>query len=443
MKDELKPKDHAEAVAHFRAQVLGPVLCGDLAHGELKQALQDLASKVVRPPGSAVTRRFSVPTLERWLAAYRKRGIEGLRPRPRSDRGYAQQLEDETRELLLDIRREHPTATTTVILRTLQLDGRLAVGCVSANTIRRLYRSHGLDGRTLRAAEPGHPRRRWEAKGPGVLWHADVCHGPSFEVAGQKRPLRIHAILDDASRYIVGIVALDSEREVDMLGLWVAALRQHGLPKVLYLDNGATYRGEILATACHRLGISLVHAKPYDPQARGKMERFWRTLRQGCLDHLQNINSLHDVQVRLLAFVDKHYHLAAHASLMGRSPKDVWGARPPSEVREEQLHEALTVRGRRLVHRDGTLSVGGKDWELEHGYLAGRHVVVGRSLVDPTAPPWVEDDDKRFPLRLVDVKANGRLRRTRRNPRGIDAVPFDPAKTLVDVALGRRNKGGR
>ena len=62
-----------------------------------------------------------------------------------------------------------------------------------------------------------------------------------------------------------------TERELDMLHLMVRALRKHGAPDLLYLDNGSTYRGDVLRLGCERLGITLVHAAPYDPEARGKM----------------------------------------------------------------------------------------------------------------------------------------------------------------------------
>ena len=78
----------------------------------------------------------------------------------------------------------------------------------------------------------------------------------------------------------------------------------HGKP-LIYLDNGATYRGDMLKTACARLGITLQHAKPYDPQARGKMERFWRTLRDGLLNYLGDVASLAEINRRLQAFLDK------------------------------------------------------------------------------------------------------------------------------------------
>src|SRR5690606_15405436 len=184
---------------------------------------------------------------------------------------------------------------------------------------------------------------------------------------------RIHALMDDASRFVVALEAHHTEREIDMLAMLVAALRRAGAPDALYLDNGATYRGEALRLLCERLGITLVHAKPYDAPARGKMERFWLTLRRGCLDHLGAVASLHDVQVRLGAFLDQHYHRAAHAGLMGRSPASVWDAseadRRADLVTDDTLRAALTVRERRRVRRDTTVSVGGADWQLDQGFL--------------------------------------------------------------------------
>ena len=129
-------------------------------------------------------------------------------------------------------------------------------------------------------------------------------------------PLRIHGMLDDCSRALIALEPLETEREVDMLEVFIRALLIHGKPDALYLDNGATYRGHALRLACERLGITLIHAQPHDPQARGKMERFWRTLREQCLDFIGTASSLHDVRVRLVAFADE-YHRTPHSGLMG------------------------------------------------------------------------------------------------------------------------------
>ncbi len=434
---DLGPADHAEAVAIYRATVIGPLIHRVLTHGQLAAELRALSEKRYRPPDADSTRTYSVPTLERWLYAFRAEGLNGLRPRPRSDRGVAQDLSDELRDLLLDIRREHPDASVPLILRTLVDEGRLEAGKVSEPTVRRLYAVWGLRRRA--ACPEGEPRTRlrWQAERPGALWHGDVCHVTGCTVAGKATPLRIHGLLDDASRYVVALEAHTTEKEVDMLGMTVDALRRHGKPDALYLDNGSTYRGEVLRTACARLGITLLHAKPYDPQARGKMERFWRTLREGCLHYLGAVASLDDVNATLRAFLDKRYHPAPHAGLLGKSPAKVYAAGPAAEgaIDEPALRAALTERSRRRVSNDNVVSLDGVPWQLDQGYLAGQVVIVAQCFVAPGEPPWVEHEGKRLALYRVDPERNARRRRP---PRGgpaaakpTRAVDFHPTRSLV------------
>lgn len=441
--DQLGPKDRAEQIAIFRAQVIGPLLTRDFqTHGELASEIRTIAAKHHRPPGASFGRKYSAPTVERWYYEYKRAGLDGLKPRRRSDAGHARELTDEQRDLLLAIRREHPRATATVILRTLVLDGRIAKGTVSVSTVRRFYQEHGLE--RLDAATPdGRVRLRWQADRADALWHSDVCHGPAMKIGRRTVPLRIHALLDDHSRYGVAIQAATTEREVEMLALMVKAMRDTGRrPGALYLDNGATYTGDVLATLCTRLGIGLVHAQAEDPQARGKMERFWLTLRQGCLDHLGTPGSLHDVQVRLIAFLAQHYHVSPHASLMGKTPAEVYETAPrdAKPVTDAELGVALTVRGRRRVRTDGTVEVGGTTFETRAGFLAGRLVVVARSLLDVTSDPWIEYEDERYLLNRVDPEENARRKKhgptAKRTQRGLD-VPFDPAGALLDKLLGR------
>lgn len=444
MTESLEPKDHAERVAHFRAQLLGPLLVGELQRGELRAGLAELSGKLVRPPGSSLTRTYSVPTLERWYYSCRKGGVTALAPAPRSDRGAARALNEAQRTLLLEIRHEYPRASAELIIRTLELDGRMPKGAVSPSTLRRLFAEHGLDRTTLRrTGKTGRVRRRWQASAPGVLWHSDVCHGPTLKLPSGKTPVRVHAILDDVSRDIIAIQVCDNEREIEMLRLLVRSLRGRPKPDALYLDNGSTYSGETLATACHRLDIGLLHAQPYDPEARGKMERFWRTLREGCLDYVGEVSSLHDVRVRVLAFVEQHYRHAPHASLMGRSPAQVWAENERTgALTEEEIEAALTVRARRRVRNDGTLSIGGLEWEAAQGFLAGRTVTIARALLETQSAPWVEHDGQRYALRQVDPTHNGETARrtsSKGKTSGVD-VPFDPAGVLLDAALGRVTK---
>ena len=435
--DETAHRAAAEAIALFRLQVLGALTRRQLPRGELRAELRKLSQQAFIAPGDEVPKRFSVTTLERWYYALRKRGLVGLRPKLRDDCGRARALTEAQRQLLIDIRQEHPRASVPLILATLIRDGRLQQGALSQATLRRFYAQNGLD-RTAAIRDAKTVRHRWQAESPGILWHADVCHGSNVRVGAMSKPLRIHAVLDDASRYIVGVSVSHTERESDMLMLMVKSWRQWGIADLLYLDNGATYRGDTLATACARIGTTLLHAKPYDPQARGKMERFWRTLRQGCLNFLSTDCTLGDVYDRVQAFVHRRYNNAPHAALMGKTPAEVWATRKSRATTEDAMRAALTVRSMRRVSSDGTVSVGGVTWETEQGFLAGRKVIVARTLLDVHAPPWTEYADKRYPLCLMDPVANGRRKRkqlVKRKMSGLD-VPFDPTGVLLNAPRG-------
>jgi transposase InsO family protein len=431
----LHPRDHGEAVAHFRHAIIGALCARDMSHGDLSAALRALAQQRHRAPGADETRTYSVPTLERWYYAFRQGGMEGLRPTGRSDRGRGRDLGDELRALLCDIRREHPDASVPLILRTLEADGRIEHGKVSASTVRKLLREQGLDRVALRDGQGPKTRLRWQTALPDALWQGDVCHGPTLVLGGQRTPLRIHGLLDDYSRYLVALEAHATEREDDMLGLLVRAIRIHGKPDTLYLDNGSTYRGDTLRTACSRLGIALLHTRPYDPAAKGKMERFWRRLREQCLDHLGEVRSLDDVNARLRAFLDRFYLHAPHAGLLGRCPAAVYDVaeRMPCRPTEDALRDALTVRESRRIRRDTTLSVDGETYEIDQGYLAGRTVTVGFCWLDSPRRPWIEVDGQRLACHPVDPERNAhRARPPRREPAAAPAAPvvFDPSVAL-------------
>ena len=337
-RSSLQPRDHAETIALFRASIVGAIVQRDMSRGELATALRTIAACKYRPPGSRVSKQFSLATLERWFYAYRRGGLDALRPAPRSDRGRARDLTPEQRQLLLDIRREHPTASVPLILRTLVADGRLAKGAVSATTVAAaLSRSRAAARRAagwphapaVAGRPPGSPvarrclprsgasRRRRPRNPFGSTRSSTTPRATSSRSRRTTASARTTCSASSCARYAVT-----------------------ARPTALYLDNGSTYRGETLRLACERLDVTLLHARPDDAPARGKMERFWRTLRQGCLDHLGTMTSLHDVQARLLAFLDAHYHHAPHGGLIGKTARRGVGRRDARASSTSRAHHA-------------------------------------------------------------------------------------------------------
>ena len=450
--EPLSPRSHAERVAIFRHTVVGHLLIREFVHGELRAELEALSRERFRPPEADSTRCFAVSTLERWYYSCKKCGAEALVPKPRADKGHGRKLTAEMRELLCNIRAENRSASVPTILDTLRAEGLLPADpkdehAASPQTVRKLLAARGLKRVSAKVAAQDEPqegpkmRLKWQASKPGALWHGDVCHF-SILVGGVKRPVRIHGHLDDASRYVTAIEAFWTEREDDMLALFIDALRVHGPPDALYLDNGATYRGEALITVCHRIGTLLLHPKPYDPQARGKMERFWRTLREQVLVFCTGETTLEELNRRLRAFLDK-YHRTPHAGLLGRAPGAVYRAHQRTDDLDEQkLHKALMVRETRQVSPDNLVRIDGIAWELDQGFLAGKRVTIVRSLLTPGAPPAVELEGKLLPLHPVDPIHNAKrqrpaLRAPEPKKPARPGVAFNPVNTLLKAAKAK------
>ncbi len=432
--DPFTPKNHAEEVAVFRHGLIGELCSREtLDHGDRIAELRRISERRVRSPGSETTRCYSVPTLERWLYAFKEGGLAALVPRARGDRGRGRDLDPTLRELICDIRREHPDASVTLILRTLRADGRCGPE-VKHCTVRRMLAARALPRVAAASEKGGKTRLRWQAERPGALWHGDVCHGPTLTFDGRRTPMRVHAMLDDASRFVVALRVEDDEREETMLSIFAQSLMAHGKPDALYLDNGSTYRGAVLQLACSRLGITLLHARPYDAPARGKMERFWRRMREQALAHIGQVASLADVERTLHAWLSRYYQCAPHAGILGRAPATVFAEGEKVLVTEHELRAALTVRARRRVRRDSTVSINGTEYEVPLGYLAGQIVTIATSLFD-AKDPTLELDGKTLPLRVVDPVANSKRRRPPRRPAALSTMPkapvdFDPAFAL-------------
>jgi len=208
-------------------------------------------------------------------------------------------------------------------------------------------------------------------------------------------------------------------------------------PRTLYVDNGAGYRGELLALVCKRLGIRLVHAAPYSPESRGKMERFWRTMRQRCTDHLSPEASLHDVNQALWAWLDTDYNRRPHAALMGQTPHRCYREKLPAQrvpLTPQQLARAVEVDLERQVRRDATFDVDGVIYEVAGRHLAGKRITLTCDGLTgkPLRATW---QDKELRFGRCDAVANRQRHRPAPEPEvATPDTPFDPIAALLAKA---------
>ena len=435
-----------ERIALFRLSVVGDLLARELEPGELKAELKQRAELRYRSPGATCSRTYSFKSLQRWYYAAKSDLAGGLLPASRA-RGFALKLTDKQRALLLEMRQEHPTASAELLLSEAVRHGVVAEHELTLTTLRRLFRISGLPRLSRRKIDRREDvqRRRWQAKHPGELWHGDVCHLILADERGRPRRVLIHGLLDDASRYCSALVPRVHEREQDMLEVFCRALLRHPAPHTLYLDNGACYRGQVLQLVCQRLNIRLVHAKPYSPEARGKMERFWRSLRQRCTDHLPPSASLHEVGQALWAWLDADYHRRPHAGLMGDTPRRRYLAgldSRPAPLTPKQLAAALEVEQGRQVRKDSTFNLDGKTYEVNGRHLAGKRITI---TIDALTEQPLRASCQGQPVRFApcDPVANRRRHSRSSSTDGNDAnpgstsrvaVPFDPIAALLQKA---------
>lgn len=333
-----------------------------LSCGERGVLVRLLAARLHAHP-SGELRSVGRSTLDDWIRAYRTGGFSALAPRrrasvPRTPRALLEQVET--------LRRENPARTAAQIQRIIAAANGGAGP--SRTTIERHLRRQGL----TRAALTGERQAfgRFEASAPNELWVADCLHGPMIE--GCRAIL--FAVLDDHSRAVVGARFAHAESTVRLEGVLRFAFQARGLCERLYVDNGAPYASRQLAKVCAALGIRLTHSTPGRPQGRGKIERFFRTLRQEVLVELDEHPQLGLVELEriLQAWIERVYHRRVHSETKA-TPLERFAGFTPRYPTAGELREAFLWSEMRLVTKTATVSLLGNRYEVDQA-LCGRRV---------------------------------------------------------------------
>ena len=230
---------------------------------------------------------------------------------------------------------------------------------------------------------------RFEAEAPNVLWTADVLHGP---LIGGKKTYLV-AFLDDHSRFITGYRWGWSEDSLHLAAAFKRAVAARGLPGTAYVDNGACFVDETIAVTCAKLGIRITHSPPYRPEGRGKIERFFETVRGQFLVEISPDgkpapgrrvpDGLDQLNGWFTTWVEHEYHVRLHSST-GATPLERWSAGTPRFVPAAQLDAAFLWEAIRTVAaRTATIKFQGNVYETAPE-LAGQAVTIRYSPFDLT-----------------------------------------------------------
>jgi putative transposase len=368
-------------VALFRYSVIREAADASLTKAERGAMVRALARRDHLSPGGARV-ALSRNTLDRWIRAWRAGGFEALAPSPRA-------AEPKTPAGVLDLavklKAEVPGRTAAQVAEIMAVSEGWSP---SARTIQRHFARLGLNTRP--DGSPPVAFGRFEAKTPNDRWTGDALHGPTVE--GHKAYL--FAFVDDHSRAIPGYRWGHSEDTVRLEAALRHGLASKGVPHSIYVDNGSAFVAAPLLRACAVLGIRLVHSRPGRPQGRGKIERFFRTVRDQFLVEVaaRGVATLVELNRLFAAWVETVYHRRVHSET-GVPPLERFEAGGRFVLpTPAQLHEAFLWSQRRMVTKTATVSLHGNTFEVDAA-LVGRRVEL---VFDP------------FDLTTVEVRFEGR-----------------------------------
>ena len=268
-------------------------------------------------------------------------------------------------------------------------------------------------------------RKRFEYDTVNTLWQGDMSVGPYLTIGGRKHKTFLFAFIDDCSRLVPYAEFFYKENFEPMKKVLKEGMLRRGKPTMIYVDNGKVYCAATLHLACAKLGISLIHTKPYDPEAKGKIGRFFGTVRRCFYPSLINepVNTLEELNKRFGEWLDLKYHRKEHGTLKA-TPLDTYMAQID---RIKHISDPATLdyifwhKLDRKVKRDGTISIKGELFQVPLRYV-GNKIDVRFDNYPPKDVFIFENDVSVCKIDIVSLNDNARVRRSQNIPE--DSIDF-------------------
>lgn len=407
--------DRQKRSTDFRFGIIADLV---YSHAVGKELAQLVAQKAVRNYDIPFSRKTGITEscIRKWLSAYRLGGRDALTPKIRKDTGVSRSIPDKDKELILKLLEKKPQMDASSAVRTLLREGKIT-NEISKSSLSRFICSSGFERSSRTHVATKDQVQRFSYDYPLECVQVDDMH--SFAVpdhTGKLRKAILIAFLDDSSRRVLYSRFSFTENSLEFERGILHILRSHGRPRRIYTDNGSIFVSDQTRRILDTLGIPLIHSRPGIPKGRGKIERFFRTVRtqfEITLDP-SSIRSIQDYDMRFRSWLESEYHRQAHSSLSGRTPLDeylagtahIFRIDPSIDLDDVFCHEEL-----RRVANDATVSLEGVHYEVP-SILIGKKVKL-RSNPHANVPVVsVYHDGKDYgSVRRVDEYANARSKR--------------------------------
>ena len=399
-------RNKAEQIANFRYQLISPIIRREsLYFGETTELIREAAAKIYQIPGSRKT-RVSPRSIERYLKNYREGGYDALMPKTHKG---TTRIPKEYLELAASLKQENLKRPVTQIIETLELSGKVPKGLLKRSTLYdhfdRLGFTKELGKKEAKAYQRFTPKHR------NQRWQGDVCHLLHIpDPANPKRKIKLYLIvwLDEASRIVTHGQLYAEEKTYALEDCLKKAIMKFGLPEICYCDNGAIYSSHHLQRICGRLGINLSHTRPYKPQGRGKVERFFSSVRNSFLPEMETMlrekaMSVGEINEYFFIWLRQHYHEKVHSATKQKPmlsfEEDTY---PLRQVDLATLVDAFLVEEQRTVDKTGVFRLQGLEYQapLE---LARSRISVRYDPFNPGTVQVYRDNQRYSDAYLLEV----------------------------------------
>jgi transposase InsO family protein len=361
------------AVALKKFSLISPIINGQVK--SIGEYSKEVTKSPIEMPHYGI-KNYAPKTIENWYSEYIKGGIDALKPSPRSDRDTSRVLTPEMAGSIINKLKAYPKAPATIIYDMLTEEGAFLKKDVSIATVRRFIsknkRLPDIGGDTTQML-------RFTKEYVNQLWMTDVMYGPYIGTK-KKQATYLLAYIDDASRLITHAQFYLSQNLESLRNSFRDAVLRRGIPKIIYTDNGKIYRCQGFEYICANIGVTVLHHAVSMAHQKGKIERFFRTVRLRFLSVLKSEDLL-DVDMLNQKFSEwllEDYHKRPHEGLSGETPLNFFLNQ--SEHVElvtdlTEFNKKLLISVKRTVRKDATISLGGRLYETEM-FLAGEKLTV-------------------------------------------------------------------
>ena len=311
---------------------------------------------------------FKPDTIRKWISTYNKSGYELLKRKTRNDIKKPRSFDEDVLIRIDDLKTEFPKLRSTALHSILTNEGFIEKGDVSVRTFQRF-----IANRNYLNLNTDHERRAYRFEFVNDSWQSDTTYGPYVIIKGQKYKTYIVVFIDDHSRLVVGAKAFFHDNAINMQELFKESIKLYGVPKQLYVDNGGPYSNKQLKIICARIGTNLKNARVYDPESKGKVERFNRTLKDEWMNTFDwnLIKDLDELNNKLSEYIKK-YNSKIH-KVLKRSPNDVYyegiNNTDIKFIDEEKLDKSFYHTVSRKVSNVATITIENRIYEIDYKYV--------------------------------------------------------------------------